>query len=300
LSSNVRRPAVAGQFYSAGRDELLAEIERCFRDSRIGPGKSIPNNSHKTEERAESHQVECFVVPHAGYPYSGPVAAHSYAVAHSELVSNHERFKVIILGPNHQGIGSGVALSPSKAWETPIGNVPVDLALSKEISEASEIIDIDQLAHSYEHSIEVQLPFIQVIAGKKDFSFVPICLMLQDQESAKEISDAIFKVIKSERHSRDSFLVLGSSDLTHYESESRANSQDRKLLEKVSALDVPAYYTTLEQNNVTACGYGAIAGVMGLAKKLGKTHGTVLKYATSGDATGDQSSVVGYSAVHFN
>ncbi|MDH2901604.1 MAG: AmmeMemoRadiSam system protein B [archaeon] len=299
MSSDIRRPVVAGQFYPAGKDELLAEIRRCFHDKKIGPGVSIRGDSRRAQTRARSNRIECFVVPHAGYPYSGPVAAHSYSLAYDILTSREEILKAIIIGPNHQGIGSGIALSPSNAWETPLGNVKIDAKLSKEISDSSEIIDIDGLAHSYEHSIEVQLPFLQDITEDRQLSFVPICLMLQDRESAEEVANAIFKVIQSEEYRSDSFLILGSSDLTHYEPQSRANAQDGKLLGKIETLDLLSYYSTLERNNVTACGYGAIAVVMELSKKLGKTSGTVLKYATSGDATGDMSSVVGYSAVHF-
>jgi MEMO1 family protein len=290
---------VAGQFYPAKKEDLLAEIRRCFRDKKIGPGISILETSSNAKSARQFGQIECFVVPHAGYVYSGPVAAHSYAAAYNTVISKGVNLKVIILGPNHQGIGSGIALSPSNAWETPLGTAKVDSSLSKEISDASEIIDVDALAHSYEHSIEVQLPFVQAITGANEFSFVPICLMLQDRDSAEELSDAIFKVIQSQEHRNESFLILGSSDLTHYETQSRANSQDKKLLDKIEALDIQSYYTTLERNSVTACGYGAIAAVMEVSRKIGKKSGKVLKYATSGDASGDMSSVVGYSAVHF-
>jgi MEMO1 family protein len=290
---------VAGSFYPAGKDDLLAEISRCFRDKKIGPGVSLPEDLRRPRIAKEPSRIECFVVPHAGYAYSGPVAAHSYSAAFDILISNQKTIRAIILGPNHQGVGSGIALSPSNEWQTPLGKVKIDRALSKEISESSEIIDVDGIAHSFEHSIEVQLPFLQATVGDRDLSFVPICLMLQDLESAQEVGDAIFKAIQSEQHGSDAFLILGSSDLTHYEPQSRANAQDKKLLDRIVTLDLPSYYTTLERNNVTACGYGAIAVLMAVAKKLGKTRGTVLKYATSGDATGDMSSVVGYSAVHF-
>ena len=299
MSANIRPPVVAGQFYPARKLDLLAEINRCFRDRKIGPGISFPEDFKGRESIKQPCQIDCFVVPHAGYAYSGAVAAHSYAAAHVDLNSKQKTLTAIILGPNHQGVGSGIALSPSDEWETPLGRVRIDLKLSKEISESSEIIDVDGLAHSYEHSIEVQLPFLQTLTTNRDLAFVPISLMLQDRESAEEVADSIFKVIKSDQHRSDQFLILGSSDLTHYESQSRANAQDMKLLDKIETLDLPSYYSTLERNNVTACGYGAIAVVMRVSQKLGKTKGTVLKYGTSGDVTGDMSSVVGYSAVHF-
>jgi AmmeMemoRadiSam system protein B len=299
IVGDIRHPVVAGQFYPLEREELLAEITKCFQDKKIGPGVKIPEQSEEVRSSKESNRIECFIVPHAGYIYSGPVAAHSYAVAFKNLISKTKRIKVVILGPNHQGIGSGIALSPSSAWSTPLGAVKVDRDLSKEISSYSEIIDTNALSHFYEHSIEVQLPFLQAITSKLDMSLVPISLMLQDRSSAEEVSEAIFKAIQSEKYEDDRFLILGSSDLTHYEPQSIANSQDMKLLATVQALDIPSYYTTLERNNITACGYGAIASVMGISKKLGKLKGILLKYATSGDTSGDTSSVVGYSAVHF-
>jgi AmmeMemoRadiSam system protein B len=291
---------VAGQFYSAERNELITQIEGCFRDRRLGPGIEIPK-AQGLSERAddETGRIECFIVPHAGYLYSGPVAAHAYAAAYKNLISRAERFKVIILGPNHYGVGSGIALSPSDSWETPLGSVFIDHDLSKEISDASEIIDTNALAHLHEHSVEVQLPFLQTIMGKSEYSIVPISLMLQDQESSREVSEALSAVIRSKRRSNYNFLIIGSSDLTHYESQTKANFQDNKLLEKVKDLDVVSYYSTLERNSISACGYGAIAAVMGVARALGKKKGIVLKYATSGDTTGETSSVVGYSAVHF-
>jgi AmmeMemoRadiSam system protein B len=290
---------VAGFFYPANKEELENEISCCFADKKIGPGlDSLPRRAKSSENSSQTNKlVECFVVPHAGYTYSGPVAAHSYAGADDFLLSRCDSFNVIILGPNHSGLGSGVALSPSDQWETPLGQVRVNRAISQEIMGSSAIIDSDALAHQREHSIEVQLPFLQMLARNQHFSFVPICLMLQDLESAQEIAESLFNVIKE---NKEPFLVLGSSDLTHYEPQRIANSQDQKLLAKIERLDLPSYYATLERNNISACGYGAIAVVMALSKKLGKTGATVLKYATSGDVTGQTDAVVGYSAVRFH
>jgi MEMO1 family protein len=295
----VRPPAVAGSFYPNKKDQLSAEITRCFEDQKIGPGVSIRQILTKPRTESVVSRIECFVVPHAGFMYSGPVAAHSYSLATQLMLSVRESFVVIILGPNHQGLGSGIALSPSDAWQTPLGNVSVEKQISLEILQSSEIIDVNALSHSYEHSIEVQLPFLQILASGHKLRFVPICLMLQDRESSHDVAEAIYKVIQSNDHLSEFFLILGSSDLTHYESQSEANTKDKKLIERIEALDLPSYYATLERNNISACGYGAIAVIMELSKKLGKKKGKLLKYATSGDVTGDLSSVVGYSAVHF-
>lgn len=290
---------MAGFFYPADRDELLDNIRECFRDKKIGPGVPLPESSSYRNLTTLEKGIECFIVPHAGYTYSGPVAAHSYSKANEVLIARTKSITAIILGPNHYGIGSGIALSPSTQWETPLGTVKVNQDFSREIADRSQIIDIDEMAHSKEHSIEVQIPFLQSLCQEKNLQIVPICLMLQDKESADDVSQAIFDVLQSERHSHECFLILGSSDLTHYEPASRANVQDMKLLEKVESLDVISYYSVLERLNVTACGYGAIAVVMSIARKLGRKQGKLLRHATSGDVTGDQSSVVGYSSVHF-
>ncbi len=298
MSLRTRPPAVAGFFYPSYRQELVREIRRCFSDKKIGPGSDLADRLGQVKEEVSSKQhTECFVVPHAGYMYSGPVAAHSFNKANELLISKSEKITAIILGPNHYGIGSGVALSPSDEWETPLGKVKVDQDLSHAIAGFSQLTDIDGIAHSREHSIEVQIPFLQFLCQEKSLEIVPICLMMQDKETADEVSEAIYQAVRSKENER--VLILGSSDLTHYEPASKASSQDGKLLEKVSAMDVISYYSVLERLNVTACGYGAIAIAMSVAKKLRRAEGKLLKYATSGDVTGDQSSVVGYSAVHF-
>ena len=286
---------MAGLFYPSDKEELLGSIRQSFL-GKLGPGAYFEN---KTQENKSTKSVECFIVPHAGYTYSGQIAAHSYLKA-NELLGNAEELTAIVLGPNHYGIGSGVALSPNTSWETPMGNIVVNKSLSKEISKKSEIVDFDALSHSREHSIEVQVPFIQCALGaSRKVSLVPICLMLQDPESMSELANAIQSSLGSIESKHDSILILGSSDLTHYEPEEKASLKDQKLLSQVESLDVPGFYSELERNNVSACGYGAIASVMILARKLGKKRGKILKYATSAEVTGDKSSVVGYSAVHF-
>lgn len=242
--------------------------------------------------------IECLIVPHAGYAYSGPVAARSYSIAHDFFVANaKEKVIAIILGPNHYGIGSGVSVSSSKAWRTPLGDVDVEEDAARDLAKDSTIIDIDDISHSKEHSIEVQIPFLQAVSNRTTmFSIIPISLMLQDRETASQVAESILSLTKKNKRR---FLIIGSSDLTHYEPQKQANTKDLKLLEKVRQLDVGGFYTVLERENVTSCGYGAIAAVMQIAKTLGKREGVVLKYATSGDVTGDNSSVVGYSAVRF-
>lgn len=289
-----RLPAVAGTFYPYEKEALFESVHRCFTHP-LGPGKFPQKNS---QADLKTSDVECLVVPHAGYEYSGPVAANSYEIASGFFQSKStKKMIVLILGPNHYGLGSGVALSPSARWETPMGFVSVDKKFSSELSKMCNILDTDETAHSREHSIEVQLPFLQVVSGKDAlWDFVPISLMLQDIDTTKELADAIFRMIgKSDCR----FLLIGSSDLTHYEPYEQAKKKDLKLLECVTNMDSIAFYSTLERFSISSCGYGAIATVMQVAEMIGKKKGVVLRYATSGDVTGDKSSVVGYPSVHF-
>lgn len=284
---------VAGLFYPDDPDRLFESIHRCFTHS-VGPGRfPLPD-----DDVEETHRIECIVAPHAGYDYSGPVAAHSYQLAHDFFAANADgKNMVFILGPNHHGIGSAVSLSPHKYWSTPLGLVEVDAILTQRLVKKSSVLDIDEFAHSREHSIEVQLPFLQsILPPDCKIRFVPISVMMQDIETSKELAEDIFNVVQD---SEQSFLIVASSDLTHYESQQQASIKDQNLLEPVKNLDLLSFYNVVERFGITACGYGPIAAVMQLSKLLGRKRGRVLKYATSGDVTGENSSVVGYSAVHF-
>ncbi|MGI0090493.1 MAG: AmmeMemoRadiSam system protein B [Nitrososphaerales archaeon] len=294
-SRTVRPPAVAGMFYPSDKDELFESIHRSFTHP-LGPGR-FPHGAAESGTK----MVECLIVPHAGYAYSGPVAAHSYFIAQSFFASNVGRKVVVfILGPNHYGLGSGVAVSGSNSWITPLGSVHVNTDLATAIIRASSILDIDDTAHAKEHSIEVQLPFLQIVSSmREDWSFVPICMMLQDNETSKQVAESVFKVINT-CTDESSVLVIGSSDLTHYEPHIQAMAKDLELLESVSEMDPLSFYNVLERLNVSSCGYGAIAATIYVSKMLGRKKGTILKYATSGDITGDRSSVVGYPSVHFD
>jgi len=293
----IRPAVVAGQFYPDEKDELYELIHRCFTGP-LGPGRfPSAQDSNATKEVS---RVECILVPHAGLIYSGPVAAFSYQIAFDffQQFKKAKEIIVIILGPNHYGIGSGVAISGADLWETPLGRLKVAKDARKIFASKSTILDIDDLAHSREHSIEVQLPFIQAMAGSRPdkISLLPISLMLQDMATALDVSKALFDLV---RESDSPYLVIGSSDLTHYEPHDRAEKQDKSLLAEIAKIDVSGLYTILERKNISACGYGAIASVMQLSKKLGRKSGELLRYATSGETSGDKSSVVGYSSVHF-
>lgn len=277
----LRRPAVAGTFYPLGCSELKTSIEESFLH-RIGPGRKPPSSEVINERVA-------LVSPHAGYMYSGPVAAHGYYAC-----SYLERIELaVIAGPNHHGIGSGVATFREGAWQTPLGRVEVDSDSAKRLVELSGIVDFDESAHAYEHSIEVQIPFLQYIYGNK-FKILPISMMLQDLSTAVEVGRAIANCVRDKK-----CLLIASSDFTHYEEQEVASKKDYEAIKAILQMDVSGVYDTIERLDLTMCGYGPVAMVITAAKEMSITGGRLLKYATSGDITGDYSSVVGYASILF-
>lgn len=276
----VRRAAAAGTFYPSDPKELRDSIRSSFTHP-IGPGLLPP-------AREERHGVVSCVCPHAGYVYSGPVAAHSYL-----FISSLRRPElVVIVAPNHYGVGSGISTYLEGEWETPLGRVPVDGEAARRIVELTGIVDYDPESHRMEHSLEVQLPFLQQIYAS--FKLLPLSLAFQDIGTARELGRGIASLLAGREG-----VLIASSDLTHYEPASQAREKDMALLDCVTALDAAAFYRVLEERKVTACGYGAIATVMEASRLLGFTHGELQKYATSGDMTGENESVVGYPSVRF-
>jgi AmmeMemoRadiSam system protein B len=284
----VRKPAVAGSFYPAGKAELQEAIESSYLH-KLGPGR-LPSK----ETMVPDLKLKVCVCPHAGYVYSGPIAAHSFLDI-SQLKAPE---LVVIVGPNHYGLGSGVATYGEGEWETPLGKVPVDQDASKRIAELCGFVIIDPEAHRKEHSIEVQLPFLQHLYGGS-FSLLPISLAFQEKSIARELGKGLAQLLKEAAEADVSAALLASSDLTHYEPASQAREKDTALLKHVQRLDLDAFYTTLERRNITACGYGAVAAVMETCRLLGLVKGRVNAYATSGDVTGDDEAVVGYPSVSF-
>ncbi len=275
-----RPPAVSGIFYPSDTLELRKSLEQLFLDRNFGPGKIAPSS--------EVRRIYGVVTPHAGFAYSGSVAANGY-----HQIANMDYETVVLTGPNHYGIGSGVATMRKAVWQTPMGGVEVNTEFADTISRNS-IIEVDEFSHSRDHCLEVQLPFLQFIKDK--FRIVPIILILQDIETAKDVGKTISHAIKS---GGTKTLVIASSDLTHYESDGEAHRKDLQLIDAVLSLDISLFYEVLERLDISACGYGAIASTMVAAKELGATRGQLLKYATSGDITGDKSSVVGYASIVF-
>jgi AmmeMemoRadiSam system protein B len=278
----IRRPTQAGAFYEGNAESLKNQIENCFLH-KLGPGK-IPEVA-----KAGPRQVVGLICPHAGYMFSGPVAAHSYY----RLALDGKPNVVVIFSPNHTGYGSALAVMNEGVWRTPLGDVEVDGETANQIVHESRVIDVDEVAHRFEHSIEVQLPFLQYLYGS-EFKIVPICFSMQDLPSAREVGQATAKVLAQKNS-----IIIASSDMTHYEPQERAEKKDRMALETVEALDEAKFYSTVEAQRISACGYGPIAALITAAKILGVKEAKVLSYKTSGDVTGDRSSVVGYAAVCF-
>jgi len=278
----VRRPTQAGSFYAGDAEALKQQIEGCFLHS-FGPGK-LP----KVDVNGP-RKVVGLVCPHAGYMYSGPVAANAYY----ELALDGKPETVVVLGPNHTGYGSALALMDEGAWRTPLGDIEVDSVVARDLCRETGLLDVDESAHRFEHSVEVQLPFLQYLYGN-EFRFVPVCFQLQDFASADEVGSALAEVL-SERNA----VVIASSDFTHYEPQASAERKDLAALEAVKAMDAKRFVNIIEERNVTACGYGPIAATITAAKGLLAKEATLLRYKTSGDITGDKSSVVGYAAVTF-
>ena len=279
---------MAGSFYPAGEAELRQAVDGSYLH-RLGPGRLPP-----LVAPGPAPELKACVSPHAGYAYSGPIAAHSFLDV-SQLEAPE---LVVVVGPNHYGLGSGVATYGEGEWETPLGRVTVDREASKRIVELTGFVDVDPEAHRKEHSIEVQLPFLQLLYGRS-FAFLPISLAFQEKAVARDLGRGLAELLKEAAEADVSAVLIASSDLTHYEPAPQAREKDNALLKHVERLDLDAFYTTLERRNVTACGYGAIATVMEACRLLGYEGGRVNAYATSGDVTGENEAVVGYPSVSF-
>jgi AmmeMemoRadiSam system protein B len=287
----VRKPSVAGQFYDGVESKLRENIKMCFLDER-GP-KTIP----KIDKNGK--KLFGLVVPHAGYIYSGAIAAHSYY----KLAENGFADSFIILGPNHTGIGSGVALMTEGSWETPMGKVHINKNLAKLALKG--IIDRNENAHTYEHSIEVQLPFLQYISEKNDFDFIPICMAMQDIETSDEVGKILSDAIE---HTNKNTIIIASTDFSHagfnYMSsppegmrvDEYAKKQDHLAIKQILELDPNGLIETVQKNSISMCGYGPVAAMLTAAKNLGASKAELLKYGSSYEVH-PSTSCVGYGAI---
>ena len=249
---------------------MRREVEACF-NSPIGPG-------HLPRLESGPRSIVGAVVPHAGLVYSGPVASHVYAA----LAKDGFPDTFVILGPNHNGIGAGVAIT-EEDFETPFGVVSIDREIT---SKLKGTVDNDPVSHRFEHSIEVQLPFLQYI--KRDIKIVPISMGFQDYETAVDAAKAIRKAVAG----RD-VCIIASTDFSHYIPPEKARQLDHKVIDRILALDPKGMYGTVTSNDVSMCGYGP---VMTMLLSCGGREARLLKYANSGDVQ-PMDTVVGYAGI---
>jgi len=293
----IRKPAVAGLFYDSNPEDLKEKIEWCFKH-RLGPGKipklgssrGFKGLNTKDESNSSKSNIYGAIIPHAGYSYSGPIAAHAYY----EIVENGFPETFIILCPNHTGLGSGISIFNEGKWNTPFGDVEIDEEFANAMISNSKLIDPDTSAHVREHSCEVHIPFLQYFS--KDFKIVPIVMWMQDMESASDVAKSI---VKTAKELKTSILVLASTDLTHYESKDMAQKKDKLILDAIDVMDEFALLTAVEDIGISMCGYGPSVSAIKSTRDLGAKKGIILKYGTSGDISGDLSSVVGYCSAIF-
>ncbi len=266
----VRKPAVAGYFYPDRASKLRAMIEKMV-DPEASKVKAI-----------------AVVSPHAGYIYSGPVAG---AVFSSVLLPD----LFVILGPSHRGTRSIFAISSAGSWATPLGDVPIDEELARAVMRHSSLIEEEPSAHALEHSLEVQLPFIQYF--KKDFAIVPVCVSYQaDFENLEELARAIISGLKET--GKESLLVA-STDMSHYVSHETAKKKDFLAIERIEALDARGLYSVVREEDISMCGYQPTVATILAAKTLGAKKAELIRYQTSGETTGDYEQVVGYAGVRI-
>ncbi|QRF75836.1 Memo-like protein [Thermoplasmatales archaeon] len=265
----MRHPAVSGMFYPSAKPDLEAAIDKVLSAAVL--------------PETEMKRLIGVVVPHAGYEYSGGTAAYSYNSIRKYSSSRN----FVIIGPNHRGIGSSVSTGMDE-WETPLGTAEVNVGTMNEIMSEVPFVENDPRSQYAEHSIEVQIPFLQRIYGK-EFTFVPICMWYQEKDAAIPLGDALVKHI-------DEFTIIASSDLNHYQKQEITVRKDLALIDKIVELDLAGFYRTLREEDISACGYGAIATLMHVTRKM---NGRIklLHHTTSGEVTGNDEPVVGYASM---
>jgi MEMO1 family protein len=270
LPASVRLPAVAGQFYTAQPDTLQGDV-----DSYLAPSDS----------KVEVFGAIACLVPHAGYMYSGHVAGAVYRRLPA-------RPSYIVLGPNHFGRGAPLAVMEAGSWLTPLGQVPLNSALAQVIRRACPALVDDAKAHATEHSIEVQLPFLQCRGPA--FTLLPIAIGLSDYETLETLGHAVSQGAQS---SGEPVLIVASSDLNHYEPDNVTRVKDAKAIDRILDLDPEGLYETVLRERISMCGFGPAVAMLVAANDLGAGTAELVKYATSADAGGPVDSVVGYAGI---
>jgi len=262
-----RKPVVAGQFYSASSSGLSKEVQRYIQASPV-------------KEKAIG-----VVSPHAGLIYSGAVAGAVY----SRIEFPHT---FILLGPNHTGLGKPLSIMARGEWEIPTGSLKIDEALAKKILSYSRVIEEDSFAHSMEHSLEVQLPFI--LHFSSDVKIVPVMMMTDSLDHCRLVGETIADGIKDTEYP---VTIVASSDMSHYEADSIARTKDKKAIDRILSLNPEGLYQTVVKEGISMCGFIPVTAMLYSAKKLGAKDATLVKYMTSGDVSGDYGYVVGYAGL---
>ena len=269
--TTLRHPAVAGRFYPRDPDDLRAEAH--------GYLSPISVSNH-----APVKAIGC-IAPHAGYMYSGHVAGAVFARVEIPR-------RCIVLCPNHTGMGKALAIMSEGAWETPLGQIPIDTELAVSFKQRFPALQEDSAAHRAEHAVEVELPFLQL--RQSELKFVPIALGTGQFETLDQLGKALADVITAQK---DSVLIVASSDMNHYESDAITRVKDHRAIERILTLDPRGLYDVVTQQAISMCGFGPAVAMLTAARRLGAKSAELVKYATSGDMSGDLDRVVGYAGV---
>jgi len=266
MTETVREPAVAGRFYPANPERLRADIESYLPSDKKTPA------------------IAC-MVPHAGYMYSGHVAGAVFS--RLEIPA-----RCIVLGPNHTGRGHPLAIVKDGSWRTPLGELPIDSGLAERLMHEFPALSEDSAAHRSEHSIEVEVPFLQVC--RSSVKFVPIAIGTGQLILLEQLGQALAEVLKN---SKEPALIIASSDMNHYEDDATTRIKDRKAIEKILALDAPGLYETVMNESISMCGFGPAVAMLTAAQRLGAQTAELALYATSADVSGDHNVTVGYAGI---
>ena len=267
----LRRPAVAGRFYPSDPDDLKTEAQGYLSQSMsaaVAPVKA----------------VGC-IAPHAGYMYSGHVAGAVFARIQVPRLC-------VVMCPNHTGMGQALAVMTEGSWETPLGEVPIDAEFAQALKQRFPLLQDDAAAHRAEHAAEVELPFLQL--RQPELRIVPIALGTGQLEALEQLGTALADVIVKRS---DPVLIVASSDMNHYESDALTRAKDHRAIERILSLDPRGLHDVVTQREISMCGYGPAVAMLTAARQLGAKSAELVKYATSGDISGDRNMVVGYAGV---
>jgi len=265
----IRPPAVSGRFYPSDKKKLALEIEQFTAAGQAE--KRVP--------------VLGCIVPHAGYMYSGHVAGAVYSAI--EIPA-----RCILLGPRHFPGGEAMAIISDGSWQTPFGYAQIDSELAAKLKQSCPLLREDRVAHQREHSLEVQIPFLQCLAP--NLRFVPVVLATHRYPDLEALGHTVAKVMAAQK---GRVLLIASTDMNHYESDAITREKDRKAIDRILELDPRGLYDTVNSEDISMCGYAATVAMLVAMRDLGASQAELIRYATSGDITGDRDEVVGYASL---